>query len=120
GDRRVTSMPNPSKSAEPKSARKTRVENGNAKSAPGPVPAPSGSLLPALLDAPELASPVDVRTLQRSTGNRAVRRWLAGRAVQARLTVGPAGDRYEQEADRVANQVMQASPPAAMPLAQRT
>jgi hypothetical protein len=38
--------------------------------------------------------------LQQSMGNRAVGHMLAP-AVQAKLTVGPAGDAYEQEADRV-------------------
>ena len=36
-----------------------------------------------------------------AAGNRAV-----GRALQARLSVGPAGDRYEREADQVAHDVM--------------
>ncbi|MEJ2212041.1 MAG: DUF4157 domain-containing protein, partial [Anaerolineae bacterium] len=46
--------------------------------------------------------PADVLALQRAAGNRAV----TG-LIQAKLTVGPVGDRYEQEADRVAGQVMQ-------------
>jgi hypothetical protein len=48
-----------------------------------------------------LARPADVLALQRLAGNRAVQR-----LIQARLTVGPTGDQYEQEADRVAEQVM--------------
>ena len=50
--------------------------------------------------------------LQRSIGNRA-----AGRLVQAKLAVGRPGDRFEREADRVADQVMRISdgaPPAAI------
>jgi hypothetical protein len=39
--------------------------------------------------------------LQRSIGNRAV-----GRLVQAKLKIGRPGDRFEREADRVADQVM--------------
>ena len=39
-------------------------------------------------------------------------------AIQAKLTVGPADDRYEQEADRVAAQVVAAPSPVA-PIAQR-
>lgn len=39
--------------------------------------------------------------LQRTAGNRAV-----SRLIQAKLTVGPVGDKYEQEADRVADSVM--------------
>lgn len=55
-----------------------------------------------------------VRQLQRNYGNRYVQRLvdhisrMAAEAVQAKLTVGPAGDKYEQEADRVAKQVMEA------------
>src|SRR5262245_45849967 len=41
--------------------------------------------------------------LQQTAGNHAV-----GRLVQAKLKVGQPGDRYEQEADRVAEQVMSA------------
>ena len=49
--------------------------------------------------------------LPSTLGNRAVSPVPAGSrggigAIQAKLTVGPAGDRYEQEADRVAEQVL--------------
>jgi hypothetical protein len=59
---------------------------------------------------PSRLRPADVLTLQRVTGNQAVTR-LLGRAayaprVQFKLMVGPAGDAYEQEADRVAEQVV--------------
>jgi hypothetical protein len=47
------------------------------------------------------ASPVQVLNLQRLAGNRAT-----AQLIQTKLTVGAAGDRYEQEADRVAAQVM--------------
>jgi hypothetical protein len=50
---------------------------------------------------PRAARPSDILALQRTVGNRAVTR-----LIQTKLTVGPAGDRYEQEADRVAEQVM--------------
>jgi hypothetical protein len=43
--------------------------------------------------------------LQRTHGNRYVQRVVAG--IQAKLMVSPAGDKYEQEADRVAKQVVQ-------------
>jgi len=49
--------------------------------------------------------------LQQSIGNRAV-----GRLVQAKLRVGRPGDRFEQEADRVADQVMR-MPAGAAPAA---
>jgi hypothetical protein len=39
--------------------------------------------------------------LQRAVGNRAV-----GRLIQAKLRIGQPNDRYEQEADQVAGQVM--------------
>ena len=52
--------------------------------------------------APTVAKPrtaeSDILRLQRQIGNRATMR-----LIQARLNVGPAGDRYEQEADRVAS-----------------
>jgi hypothetical protein len=55
---------------------------------------------------PSAARPSDILTLQRQYGNQAVQRLLARHAVQAKVRVGPAGDAYEQEADRVADQVM--------------
>ncbi len=48
------------------------------------------------------ARPTDILALQRIVGNRAV----AG-LIQAKLTVGSPGDQYEQEADHVADQVVQ-------------
>ncbi len=53
---------------------------------------------------PASLTPADVLTLQRAIGNRAT-----GQLLQAKLKLGPAGDRYEQEADRVAKQVVQTS-----------
>ncbi len=50
---------------------------------------------------PGQASPSSILSLGRAAGNRAVSRF-----IQARLVVGAAGDRYEQEADRVAEQVL--------------
>jgi Domain of unknown function (DUF4157) len=47
--------------------------------------------------------------MQQSLGNRAVQRLLASQAIQAKLTVGGANDQYEQEADRVAQQVLNPS-----------
>src|SRR5574341_1086468 len=46
--------------------------------------------------------------LQHRVGNRAVQRLLAQGIIQTKLTVGPAGDKFEQEADRAAAQVMSA------------
>lgn len=57
--------------------------------------------------------------LQRTIGNQAVQRLLRGNAgaIQTKLAINRPGDAYEQEADRVAEQVMRmpeagASPPA--------
>jgi hypothetical protein len=72
------------------------------------------------LDA-RILSPANVLALQRSVGNRVVQRLLsqsdkAAQAqkaplVQPKLMVGPAQDRYEQEADRIADQVMRTPSP---------
>ncbi|CAG0986641.1 hypothetical protein METP2_02314 [Methanosarcinales archaeon] len=52
-------------------------------------------------------SPVEqILFLQRTIGNQAVGRLLKSGALQAKLKVGQPGDTYEQEADRVAEQVM--------------
>ena len=59
------------------------------------------------------------RQLQKSYGNKYVQRLVDHihrkrvEEVQTRLTVGPAGDKYEQEADRVAKQVMNMTEPGA-------
>jgi hypothetical protein len=45
--------------------------------------------------------------LQRTVGNQAVHRLLDAGFVQAKLTIDRPGDIHEQEADRVADQVMQ-------------
>jgi hypothetical protein len=64
---------------------------------------------------PRAARPSDILALQRTVGNRAVTR-----LIQAKLTVGPASDRYEQEADRVAEQVMtMPAPTSRKPTVQR-
>jgi hypothetical protein len=42
-------------------------------------------------------------------GNRFVQRVIARHAIQTKLRIGQPGDIYEQEADRVAEQVMQMS-----------
>jgi hypothetical protein len=55
---------------------------------------------------PASLTPADVLTLQRSIGNQSTVRLLAP-TLQPKLKLGPAGDPYEQEADRVAQQVVQ-------------
>lgn len=49
--------------------------------------------------------------LQRAVGNLGMHRLLRAGVVQAKLTVGPADDDYEREADRVADQVMRMPDP---------
>lgn len=68
--------------------------------------------------APESLTTADVLQLQRTIGNRAVGQLLSGigaaqrepadrgSLIQAKLTINPPGDVYEQEADRVAGQVV--------------
>lgn len=52
-------------------------------------------------------SPIDrVLFLQKTIGNQAVQRLIKSGAFQAKLRIGQPGDVYEQEADRVAEQVM--------------
>jgi hypothetical protein len=78
----------------------------------GPValaPAPNLALLQRAIADPSRARPADILALQRAAGNRAVTRLIQSSGklrVQTKLAVGPAGDRYEQEADRVADQVV--------------
>ena len=72
-----------------------------------PAPQPSPLALQQAIADPGHASPADILALQRAAGNRA-----ATHLIQAKLTVGPAGDRYEQEANRVAEQVVGSQPSA--------
>ena len=49
--------------------------------------------------------------LQRTVGNQAVQRLMKSKALQAKLSIGQPGDKYEQEADRVADAVMRMPEP---------
>ena len=49
--------------------------------------------------------------LQRTLGNQAVQRMITSGAIQTKLTIGQSNDIYEQEADRVADQVMRMPEP---------
>jgi hypothetical protein len=62
-----------------------------------------------------------IRDLQRVLGNQGVQRLLAANptVAQAKLTVGAADDAYEQEADRVASEVMTMQTPAGEASVQR-
>ncbi|MBX3001193.1 MAG: DUF4157 domain-containing protein [Caldilineaceae bacterium] len=56
---------------------------------------------------PSSLTATDVKHLQRTVGNRATIGILSKHTgLQAKLKLGPAGDQYEQEADRVASQVV--------------
>lgn len=59
--------------------------------------------LQRVIEHPEQARPADVVALRRASGNRA-----AHHLIQPKLEVGPAADATEQEADRVAEQVVDA------------
>ncbi len=86
---------------------------------------PSAILQRAEADIAALSS-ADVLMLQKTVGNRALSSLLAQRGrsgnppaqrpnnpVQPKMTVGPVGDKYEQEADQVATQVMRTPEPSA-------
>ncbi len=99
-ERQASSAKSTSTSASP--ARRTR-----ASSSPREV------LQRAQVD-PGSLTPADVLQLQRTVGNRATGRLLAQQlTVQTKLQLGPANDKYEQEADDVAHQVVRrmAAPP---------
>jgi len=52
--------------------------------------------------------------LQRTIGNQAVQRLIKSGTLQAKLKIGQPGDKYEQEADRVADAVMRMPEPHAV------
>src|SRR5207253_2021013 len=54
----------------------------------------------------EPACKTDPMAYPRAFGNQAVQRLLRSRMIQAKLKVSTPGDKYEQEADRVADAVM--------------
>jgi hypothetical protein len=87
-------------------AKKREAASPAQKGGPAPQASSSITAWQQALDDPEKMSPADILTLQRLHGNRAVQRLLANRTLQAKLSVGAAHDPYEQEADRVAAQVM--------------
>ena len=72
------------------------------------------SILQHAAQAPQTLSPSEAQVLQRTIGNQALRRLT----IQRKMTVGPVGDKYEQEADVVARQVvnkLHASPTQSTP-----
>ena len=55
----------------------------------------------------QIKSPADrILFLQRTIGNQAVQRLIKSGTLQTKLKIGQPGDKYEQEADRVADTVM--------------
>ena len=99
-------MPKQTRAADPQREDQTRAARRKAEQTPTSQSAPAGGHVQRLPDNPAAAQPADVARLQTRFGNRAVQRLLATHTVQAKLEVGPANDPYEQEADRVAQQVM--------------
>ncbi len=68
---------------------------------------PAPLFLQRAYEDPSTLTPADVKHLQRTIGNRAVIGILSRHTgLQTKLNLGPAGDQYEQEADRVAEQVV--------------
>lgn len=56
--------------------------------------------------------PIDhILFLQRAIGNQAVQKLIKSEALQSKLKIGKLGDKYEQEADRVADAVMRMPEP---------
>jgi hypothetical protein len=103
----------------------TRLHTKSSPSRPGATPTalprPQAVLQRAKAD-PSSLSLAEVDVLQRTIGLRAAQRMLgipspfaAGSpfvaSIQAKLTVGPVSDKYEQEADRVAKQVVSTPTP---------
>ncbi len=61
-------------------------------------------------------SPIDhILHLQRTIGNQAVQRLFKSGTLQAKLRIGKPNDKYEQEADRVADQVTRMPEPKIQP-----
>jgi hypothetical protein len=57
-------------------------------------------------------SPIErILSIQRTIGNQAVQRLFESGAIQAKLKIGQPGDKNEQEADRIAEQVMRMPEP---------
>lgn len=61
-----------------------------------------------------------ILNLQRNIGKHAVQRLLRSGTLQAKLKIGQPGDRYEQEADRVANAVMRMPEPGQASISEKS
>jgi hypothetical protein len=96
-------MTNQAQSAKQKSetAQKQRATRPACEGPVAPTRQADPLVLQRTITDPRWARPADMLALHRAYGNRAVTR-----LIQTKLMVGPVGDRYEREADRVAEQVM--------------
>jgi len=99
-------MPKQTRATDPQHEDAAHTARHKAEPAPSAQTAPASGHLQRLPDNPAAANPADVAQQQTRFGNRAVQRLLTQHTLQAKLEVGPANDHYEQEADRVAQQVM--------------
>ncbi len=97
----------PTKATKTSAAAETRRDKRpERENSPQVGPEMSAGLLQQGLAYPEKLNPRTILHLQRTVGNRAVARLLETRSLQAKMTVGAADDSYEQEAERVAQQVL--------------
>nr|BAG82745.1 hypothetical protein [uncultured bacterium] len=116
----------------PSPSRMPNHEEGSARKQTRPELPPLSAPLAAGRSQPSVntaaLTPQSVLALQRTAGNQAVNRLLqtsspssttrsAMPVIQTKLKVGPVDDAYEQEADRIADQVVRQ--PAAQPSVQR-
>ncbi len=63
-----------------------------------------------------ISSPIDqILFLQKTSGNQSVQRLFKSGYIQAKLKIGQPNDIYEQEADKVADQIMKIPHPAVQP-----
>jgi len=84
-------MTTKAKSLEKSSKPEAEVSYNDVKTHHGGISAPGVDVFPDFFN---------------SAGNLAIQRLLDHGAVQTKLTIGQPNDKYEQEADRVAEQVM--------------
>lgn len=88
-----------SNASTPKSTQKEQSQVSSSPSTP--------LVLQRAYEDPSSLTATDVKQLQRTVGNQAVVGLLSkSTGLQAKLNLGPAGDKYEKEADHVAQQVV--------------
>jgi len=99
-------MPKQTRATDTQREEQQHTTRRKAQQSPSAQATPASAHLQRLPDNPSAATPADVAAMQTRYGNRAVQRLLSSHTIQAKLEVGPANDRYEQEADQVAARVM--------------